>query len=203
MTDHTPKEDDKLYSILNAAQKKFAQFGLSKTTMNDIALELGMGKASLYYYFTCKEQLFEAVVAKEKEEFIENIKKSIRSAESGIALLEVYVKKRQVHFEKCLNLSRLKHDSLASSPVVCKLLGDFYKKEAEVVQTILEIGVANGEFIAHNTAEKADFLILVMQGLRLATIKRKNDTILSKQDHIVLTKNLNKVVDMFIRSIQK
>ncbi len=203
MTDSTLKDDDKLNNILKAAQKKFAQFGLAKTTMNDIALELGMGKASLYYYFTCKEQLFEAVVLKEQEEFIENINKSIKSTDSGIALLEVYVKRRQVHFENCHNLSKLKYDSLASSPIVCKLLGDFYKKEAEVVKTILEIGVAKGEFVEGDMSEKADFLILVMQGLRLATIKRKNDTILSKQDHAVLTKHLVTTVDMFVKSIQK
>jgi TetR/AcrR family transcriptional regulator len=35
--------------ILEAAQRQFARYGLSKVTMDEIAEEVGMGKASLYY----------------------------------------------------------------------------------------------------------------------------------------------------------
>ena len=45
------EEEGKLEAILNAAQRMFGQYGLTKTTMTDIAKEVGMGKASLYYYF--------------------------------------------------------------------------------------------------------------------------------------------------------
>ena len=44
------EEDGKVEAILNAAQRMFGQYGLTKTTMTEIATEVGMGKASLYYY---------------------------------------------------------------------------------------------------------------------------------------------------------
>ena len=52
---------EKLSKVLDAAQKRFARFGLSKTTMNDIADDLGVSKASLYYYFPDKESIFKKV----------------------------------------------------------------------------------------------------------------------------------------------
>ena len=41
--------------ILDAARKRFAYYGFSKVTMDEIAADIGMGKASLYYYFPTKE----------------------------------------------------------------------------------------------------------------------------------------------------
>lgn len=54
-------EDSKVVIILEAARKRFAHFGISKTTMNEIAADIGMSKASLYYYFPDKEKLFVAL----------------------------------------------------------------------------------------------------------------------------------------------
>ena len=42
---------DKEEVILRSAQRRFASFGYSKVTMDEIAEDIGMAKASLYYYF--------------------------------------------------------------------------------------------------------------------------------------------------------
>ncbi len=44
--------------ILESAQRQFAHYGFSKVTMDEIAQEVGMGKASLYYYFPDKGKPF-------------------------------------------------------------------------------------------------------------------------------------------------
>ena len=54
--------DDKIALILSASQKRFGRYGLSKTTMNEIAADVNMSKASLYYYFKNKEDIFKAVL---------------------------------------------------------------------------------------------------------------------------------------------
>jgi TetR/AcrR family transcriptional regulator len=48
-------------SIIEAAKERFAHFGFSKVTMEEIASDVDLGKASLYYYFPTKEDLFKAV----------------------------------------------------------------------------------------------------------------------------------------------
>jgi AcrR family transcriptional regulator len=47
--------------ILNAALKVFAREGFAAASMADIAKQVGIEKASLYYFFKNKEELFAAV----------------------------------------------------------------------------------------------------------------------------------------------
>ncbi|HIE30743.1 TPA: TetR/AcrR family transcriptional regulator, partial [Candidatus Poribacteria bacterium] len=58
------KEDKKEF-IIEASRELFARFGLKKTTMDEIAKKCGMSKATLYYYFKSKEDIFRAVIDKE------------------------------------------------------------------------------------------------------------------------------------------
>lgn len=48
--------------ILNQAQKLFQQFGIRKTTMDEIAIACGKAKSTLYHYFKSKEEVFDAVI---------------------------------------------------------------------------------------------------------------------------------------------
>jgi len=58
--------NDKEELILNAAQRRFASYGYSKVTMDEIAEDVGMAKASLYYYFPTKEVIFRSIVLHEQ-----------------------------------------------------------------------------------------------------------------------------------------
>jgi len=55
---------EKKERILKSAEKLFARFGFRKTTMNEIARDVRMGKSTLYYYFKSKENVLEAVIIK-------------------------------------------------------------------------------------------------------------------------------------------
>lgn len=48
--------------ILEKAQKLFQQYGLKKTTMDEIAAECGKAKSTLYRYYNSKEEVFSAVI---------------------------------------------------------------------------------------------------------------------------------------------
>ena len=61
----TNKKDANRENILKIAQEIFSKYGYKKTTLDDIANAVRKGKSSLYYYFTSKEDLFQAVIQKE------------------------------------------------------------------------------------------------------------------------------------------
>ena len=48
--------------ILNGALEVFKTKGLEGATMDEIAIESGFGKATLYYYFHSKEEVFAAIL---------------------------------------------------------------------------------------------------------------------------------------------
>ena len=54
--------DNKQVLIVEAAIKRFAHFGVAKTTMSEIAADISLSKASLYYYFPDKLSLYGAVL---------------------------------------------------------------------------------------------------------------------------------------------
>ena len=100
---------DKLKVILKAAQKRFGIYGLEKTTMHEIASDLGMSKASLYYYYPDKESLFKAVIETEQEEFFKLLEKSFESTDDPIARSMLFVTNHLKYFKTFFNLSRLRY----------------------------------------------------------------------------------------------
>jgi TetR/AcrR family transcriptional repressor of mexJK operon len=60
---------EKAESILTAAQHMFLASGFGAVSMDAIAREAGASKATLYAYFSSKEELFGAVVAREGERY--------------------------------------------------------------------------------------------------------------------------------------
>lgn len=67
-------ENNKSIQIIRAASKRFARHGLHKTTLDEIARDLRISKASLYYYFESKDQLYYATIRWDADQFIEAIK---------------------------------------------------------------------------------------------------------------------------------
>ena len=83
-------EKDRRAEIIEAAQKRFALNGYSPTSMDDIAKDVGINKASLYYFFEGKEQIFEAIIKEvitQIRDFHSQEIKVCRPGREGLALM--------------------------------------------------------------------------------------------------------------------
>ena len=63
--------------IIAGALKVFNAVGIEKTTMDEIALESGFGKATLYYYFPSKDDVFIAIMERGWKKLWEGIEARI------------------------------------------------------------------------------------------------------------------------------
>ena len=61
MSNYLSKQTTKRDAILTAAGEQFNQYGFQKTSMEDIAQRIGVSRASLYSYFTNKDDIFRGV----------------------------------------------------------------------------------------------------------------------------------------------
>lgn len=68
------KNNPRKQQILKAAQKRFARHGLNKTSVEEIARDLRVGKATIYHYFESKEEIFYVVLQMEIDRFSEELK---------------------------------------------------------------------------------------------------------------------------------
>ena len=58
----TRRKDARPAEIVEAALALFAERGFAATKLEDVAARAGIGKGTLYLYFSNKEELFRAVV---------------------------------------------------------------------------------------------------------------------------------------------
>jgi TetR/AcrR family transcriptional regulator len=199
MNENSPKEND----ILEAARNRFAHYGFSKVTMEEIAQDVGMGKASLYYYFPTKEDLFKAVINKEQNLFAGEIEKLFCRKISAENKLRNYVKKRLEYFHELVNLSTLNVNTLVDIKLMFKeLFEDFEQKELNLIKRILDEGKKNGEFDPKMHHETTKIFLHLLQGLRLRIIKFIKDNRMEKENYDELKEEMLLFVEIFIKGIR-
>ena len=66
--------NERKLQIIKAAAKRFARHGLLKTTLDEVARDIRIGKATIYHYFDSKDDLYFATLKWECENFIEQVK---------------------------------------------------------------------------------------------------------------------------------
>lgn len=195
---------EKVLHITNAARKRFAHFGYTKVTMDEIASDVEMGKASLYYYFPTKEELFSSVLAQEMHEFKKNIMIILDESATASDKLQKYVDKRMEFFRILLNLGTLSvHSYLNSKSIFKKLFIDLENVELELVSKIINEGKSNNEFDA-KLSNDADLIFLhILQGLRCRILKRSISNAIDQETRENLKKEMNIATNIFINGIRK
>ena len=165
---------EKLSKILDIAQKRFARFGLTKTTMSDIADDLGVSKASLYYYFPDKECIFKKVVFKEQADFCLQMKKIQESDKKINTVLTEYIENRIEYLKALINLGQLSHEAFhAHTPLYSMLGKEFFEREKGIIAEVLKKAADRNEIQKVNIDEYAGFFVHVLRSLRLFTLGRK------------------------------
>lgn len=79
---HAAGEDPvKRERILDGAKRVFMRSSFDAASMNDITREAGVSKGTLYVYFENKEDLFTALIARERNIIVNSVKQSLNGNE--------------------------------------------------------------------------------------------------------------------------
>jgi len=152
--------------ILKTAGKIFAQYGLKKTSVDDIAKAVGLVKTSLYYYFESKEELFQAVIKHESEKMIMKLQEAINNKSSPQEKLRAYFVTRMNYIKELINLYQLtKTAAQELMPLIEKERRLFFKAEKALMLEILEEGSEKNIFGINNPEFTALAIIASMRGL--------------------------------------
>jgi AcrR family transcriptional regulator len=126
--------------IVRAAAKRFSRHGFGKTTLDEIARDVRIGKPTIYHYFKSKDELYYTSINFQSSEFIEDIKAIFNNQDLpvGARLLEYFAFKETInHRYKLLYeliLALFKDDHLEKEK---EILQQLLNKESEVVGLIL------------------------------------------------------------------
>ena len=136
--------------IAQAALTCFARKGYNNTTMDEIAVESGLSKGSLYWYFESKEALFKAAILS----FFENSfgqdaiagLEQIPTASAKLRVLAAEMARLSQWAEGLFNLFLEFWASSERRDEAAQLWTDMLLQYKEVIVGIVEQGIASGEF---------------------------------------------------------
>jgi AcrR family transcriptional regulator len=202
MNETLSREKEK--QIILAARKVFARYGFSKTTMEDISAEVEMGKASLYYYFPTKENLFQAAIKHEQDEFIKKADSLLQNHTSAGEKLKIYVEERLKFIQELVNLGTLSFNAIHDRHAIfLKMYESFAEREISIIKKIIREGQSGGEFISNVPKNYAELLMHLLLGLRLRSIKSITGTVVDPKIYRELRSEMMMTIEMFIKVIQK
>jgi AcrR family transcriptional regulator len=147
-------KDETRQAILLAAQQLFARFGPIKTSVADIARELGMSSTNIYNFFPSRDAILEAVGELQLTTLKHRIAREIERAPDDWSRIEV------------LYLATLRHlrDHLENEKDILQLQAiakknrwqfvlDYYQFVLNTTEDLLRDGVKSGAFqLAHDVA---------------------------------------------------
>lgn len=159
-------QDKKKILIIEAALKRFAHYGLAKTTMTEIAKDISFSKALLYYYFPDKLSLYvsaiEHVMQIMSRDLVKSIDKTSTSTEGVLKLLQ----KRQSYIQKYYNLFE------ANQVIGNELPQGLYEKfqraktfEAIIISSLFSRGISSGELVMEDPKLATDIFMDALAGI--------------------------------------
>jgi AcrR family transcriptional regulator len=158
--------ESKKAQILEAACVIFSKFGFKKTTLEDIADEAGLGKASIYYYYESKDSIFSAVIAKESESLLDILGNEVSSRKTAKGKIEAFIKARYEHFRGLKNLYRISTAMVKELlPLAQKVRKEYQERELVMMVEILENGIAEGELNLYDPKIVALVIMASLKGL--------------------------------------
>ncbi|MBU1370459.1 MAG: TetR/AcrR family transcriptional regulator [Bacteroidetes bacterium] len=154
--------------IIQVSAQLFGRFGYKKTTMDDIAQALRMGKSSLYYYFKSKEEVFQAVVEMEASQLKAAVLVAINKESDPQEKLRQYVMVRMQKFKETVNLyEAVRSDYLMHLPFIEKVRVKYDLEEVSIIQGILKDGQQKAVFRIDDIQLGAVAIAIAMKGLEI------------------------------------
>jgi len=152
--------------ILQNARGLFAHYGLKKTSVDDIAAGAKIGKATIYYYFKSKQEIFKTVVERELAILKNAIREAISKEDSPQEKLRVFIFTRISHMQKLVNLYRVTKDIVTELlPDLEKIRESHFREEIDIVNGILTEGVKKGIFSVKRIELTALAMVSALKGL--------------------------------------
>ena len=182
--------------VIVSAGKIFSRYGFRKTTMDEIAKALKMGKSSIYYYFASKEEIFEAVVRWEANILRNELTAAIKSVDSPIDKMKNYVFVRMRSFEKLANYYNAIFDkNLDHFDFIEHIRSQYDREELAMLRLILYDGKRKKVFNVDNSEYTALAIQTALKGLEVPLFWKKKE--------VNIENRLNAILDVLFNGIVK
>jgi len=196
--------DVKRIKILEAATRRFAHFGMAKTTMSEIAKDLNFSKALLYYYFPDKNSLYSAVFEYVIDKMIEDLEDVIGKGGDFEEIMMYSIDMRVKIINQYYNLFEYTMKMVKELPdELEQVFKESYLREVEIIEKILKIGIDAGEIQVEDINETARILLYSLFGMRMGILKdMKNMLFPTKEEFNHILSLQKKMMKIFLNGLR-
>lgn len=189
----------KKLEIMHAAAKVFAEKGVVKTKMVDIAAEAGIGKGTIYEYYRSKEEIFADTFRLIFDDMETRLAEAIGGTEDPVEKIKNLIHVTAIEFlDHSGDLARImmdfwaegvrsKNDELLNI-VNLELVYSEYKL---LIADILHDGIKKGIFRETDVHSLAAILVGALDGVMLQWIINKDTIDLNKVSEVLIETILN------------
>lgn len=161
-------KDFRTSEILEAARRVIAERGVEEASVERIAHEAGVAKGTIYLYFDNKEMLLARTAEHGFRELMTQSRDATRRAHGAVPKLEALVREmlehsaeHQAFFQALQRRTRL-GDSQES--MLAHEVGEQAESYASFVSSVIDEGIAAGEFRKLDSQRAARFLVEMIRG---------------------------------------
>ena len=161
------KKDANRESILKIAQEIFSKYGYKKTTLDDIANAVRKGKSSLYYYFSSKEDLFQAVIQKEVDILRKELEIVVNRNTDPVDKLRDYILTKLTTFRSMANFYNALENDVTAIEFIENVKSRHRQEEIRMIKRILIEGVRKNIFEVYDLTLAAIGITTAIKGLEM------------------------------------
>lgn len=186
--------------IIVTANKLFHENGYNKTSISEIARQIGLNQSSIYYWFPSKEAILESIYdANRAISVLEHIKNEVDDRIVQLYMLIVYdvVRKCELPFD-FIELESLVHEN----PEKYQGFLEGYREYYQAFEKIITLGVEEGIFRDCLVDEQVVTILSINEGLQHHYHgKQRNRLILTTCDYAVKDHSPDAIGHMAARTI--
>lgn len=196
-------QDKKRLLIIDAALKRFAHYGLAKTTMTEIARDISFSKALLYYYFPDKLSLYVSVIENMMHTLSRDLIKSVEktsTAKDGVLIL---LQRRQAFIQKYYKL--IEYTQMIGPELPEALYEKFTRARAfelKIITELLNKGNQNGEFFVEDVAFTTEIFVEAISGIHFNILKRTKHIFPGKEEFKLIFLKEKQFAEIFLAGLK-
>ncbi len=133
--------------LMSAAVRVLSREGVSGLTMDDVAMEAGVAKGTLYVYFKNKQDLLKELVETATAPMVEELTAILESNASPKDRLISMTQRHLAYFDDHRDFFRIfVHDRMTAIQRMKRYRNNRYQIFVNAIATVLQTGIERGEF---------------------------------------------------------
>jgi TetR/AcrR family transcriptional regulator len=195
--------DDKKREIIEAAIKRFSHFGIAKTTLSEIADDLQMSKANLYYYFQDKWSLLEAIAEVLIHESNKRINEELDPTSPIATQLKQILKIKLELMQKYKLLTKNLSEVNVLDAKVKKIAKKVFEAETALIQQVISNGIKSGKIETIDALETSKLYVTTLRGLGMCGVYANPSPVLEMETLEEIHQQQLQLTDIFVNGIAK